>query len=1279
MTTYKYYWKTVLLFLLLNSNYSFGQIVETFSTPGSFTWTCPANVSQITVECWGGGGGGGNSGNSTVNGGHGGGGGAYSKSTVSVIPGNIYYLYVGNGGIGGPANSTASAQNGEDSWFNDVNGVPVTNGWVLANGGKKGINNTNTNLVNKGEATLGIGTTKYSGGNGLGGTSAYGQGGGSSAGYDSDGTNASAISGAIAPNGGGNGGTGSSTTTTHGQSGFAPGGGGGGSDDSPSRKGGNGGNGLIQLSYYINCSGTPNSALINISSPNGCEGLSTTITATNLSTEPGINIQWQISNGNNIWTDISGETSSSYISTPSSTCYFRLKSMCSFSGLESFSQEVDYTVFPVPSIPELSNSGDTTFCQGDSIILSSNFDSELTYQWRNNNVDLANQTNNSYVANSNGEYSLLVTNIYGCTANSLSSNVIVNPVPNALVSVSGPTIFCQGSNVVLSVNPDLNQTYQWLNNGTNINGATSNSFTATSSGTYSITMNNTYGCISISNPIIVTVSSYPVSTIDNQGISLICQGGIVLLSANTGTGLTYQWVNNGTNISGANTSSYSASSAGTYTVIVTNAGLCSTTSSPLVLTTLNQITTTLYPTNSTMNTGFVTSTGSKTSGNMSVSTSTTYGRGWAKFPLSSIPSGSVITGVTIKFYTYGGTSSTSSNTIRGFTGDPVTMTASSIYIAIGSGTAYNTSTWTIGTSTTPSLNTKVLSSAGITYVQNQLATGYVNFGFVGGSTNLQSIYGYSNSTYGVRMEITYTPAAPTAIISSTGNTTFCQGNSILLNANIGSGLTYQWKNNGTNISGTSSSYTAASSGNYTVQVTNSSGCSAISNPKSITVNPIPLATISNNGSLTICQGESVELYANFELGLTYQWKKNGVIITGVTTPSYLANTSGLYNVVITNVNGCSATSNSMNVTVNPLPISTITLSGPTTFCQGNSISLSNNSGVSYQWSNNNENMIGEINSSFIANSSGFYSVFITNSNGCSINSAPIGITVNPLPISTITTNQDTIFCEGGSTVLLVDNQLPLNYQWFKNGILLNGQTNSILQTSNSGIYNVKLTDQNGCENLSFNSIQVIANPNPYIQISGDTSICIGETTLLTAASNGNVTWNGNLNQNTFEVQPNITCTYIVSAINSNNCLSTQQVIVEVNFPKDTTIYTSSYGPYVLNGTIYSESGIYNQSLFTTEGCDSTITLNLNYITNSIEELNKFGFIIYPNPSSNGIFNLRNENSILSFQYRVFNEVGVILLEDKNYEVIDLTNFSNGIYWIQIISEKGSCLGMLVKD
>lgn len=1024
----------------------------------------------------------------------------------------------------------------------------------------------------------------------------------------------------------------------------------------------------LEITYTI-CNGIPNEPIITLVNSSGCSGYSTaSVSSSNLSTEGGISNQWQISlDGLTGWSNITNATSNNLNYTPNASSYFRLKSTCTESGAISYSNTVFYTLNQSPPIPQIQINGNTTFCQGDSLLLTSSLDTNNNYEWRKDGITVSSFNDSSLYVYDSGTYSLVATNEFGCITGSSELNIIVNPRPFVSISSVDSNVICQGQSTLLDAGNSNAISYQWYLNDSIISNANSNTYNATNSGNYSVLVFNSFNCSSLSSNYELSVIQNPIASINNQGISSLCVGGTVVLTANSGTGLTYQWANNGANISGETSSSYSAVAAGSYTVIVTNSSGCSTTSNTVVLT-LNQLSATLYPLSSSMHTGYVSSNGTKTSGNLLVSSNTTNGRGWVKFPSSSIPLGSVITAVTIKFYTYGGSSSTTSNTIRGFTGDPVTMTGTTLYSTIGAGTVYNTSTWSIGTTSNPSLNTKVLSADGISYVQSQLSTGYINFGFVGGSTNLQSIYGYSISTYGIRLEITYNPPATSASISSTGNTIFCQGNSVSLNANTGSGLTYQWKNNGSNISGTSSSYTATSSGNYTVQVTNSSGCSAISNPTIITVNPLPAATLSNIGLLTFCQGGSVTLNANIGPGLNYQWKKNGAIISGITTSSYIATTTGSYTVVITNSNGCLSTSNALNVTVNPLPISTITLSGPTIFCIGNSITLSNNSGVSYQWKNNNVNINGATNPSYIANASGSYSVFITNNNGCTINSAPIVITVNPLPISTISSNQDTIFCEGGSTVLLVDNQLPLNYQWFKNGILLNGQTNSIFQTSNSGIYNVQLTDQNGCINNSSNSIQVIVNPNPYILISGDTNICNGETTILTANSNGNVTWNGNLIQNAFEVQPNITSTYSVSAIDSNNCLSTRLVIIEVNYPSDTTIYTSSYGSYELNGTIYTESGIYTQSLFTTKGCDSTITINLNYITNSIEENKEIELIIFPNPSNNGEFFL-NYNILNSENIKIIDVLGKELIldivkENENYYKVTIPN-KNGIYFITL--------------
>lgn len=81
---------------------------------------------------------------------------------------------------------------------------------------------------------------------------------------------------------------------------------------------------------------------------------------------------------------------------------------------------------------------------------------------------------------------------------------------------------------------------------------------------------------------------------------------------------------------------------------------------------------------------------------------------------------------------------------------------------------------------------------------------------------------------------------PTATNTVTGPTTFCQGQSVTLNANTGAGLTYQWQNNGTSIPGaTANTYDATTSGSYKVVVTASATtCSATSNAV-VTVNPLP--------------------------------------------------------------------------------------------------------------------------------------------------------------------------------------------------------------------------------------------------------------------------------------------------------------------------------------------------------------------------------------------------------------------------------------------------------
>jgi hypothetical protein len=238
---------------------------------------------------------------------------------------------------------------------------------------------------------------------------------------------------------------------------------------------------------------------------------------------------------------------------------------------------------------------------------------------------------------------------------------------------------------------------------------------------------------------------------------------------------------------------------------------------------------------------------------------------------------------------------------------------------------------------------------------------------------------------------------PWANITPSGAASFCSGGNILLSANTGSGSTYQWKKNGNNISGaTVASYVATTAGNYNVVV--SSSCGVATSPMVVvTANPLPSAIITAAGPTTFCSGNSVLLNALVNVNYSYQWNKNGVVISGATHSKYAATTSGTYKVMVTNnVTGCSkTTATAAVVTVNPIPKADITPQGPTTFCAGGSVMLSANSGTGliYAWKKGYIFISGATLSNYTATTAGTYKVQVTKSNGCSKLSAGTLVTV----------------------------------------------------------------------------------------------------------------------------------------------------------------------------------------------------------------------------------------------------------------------------------------------
>lgn len=160
--------------------------------------------------------------------------------------------------------------------------------------------------------------------------------------------------------------------------------------------------------------------------------------------------------------------------------------------------------------------------------------------------------------------------------------------------------------------------------------------------------------------------------------------------------------------------------------------------------------------------------------------------------------------------------------------------------------------------------------------------------------------------------LTVNPA--TAITSQPVSISKCDGEHASLSVSaVGTGLGYQWRKNGTAITGaTGPTYafvtvSAADAGDYSVVVSGACGAPVTSNIATLTVNLHPDATITASGPTTICPNGSVTLTST--PGASYKWSTND------TTRSITVNKAGSYTVYVTSAGGCTSLSAGTVVTV----------------------------------------------------------------------------------------------------------------------------------------------------------------------------------------------------------------------------------------------------------------------------------------------------------------------------------------------------------------------------
>jgi len=539
-----------------------------------------------------------------------------------------------------------------------------------------------------------------------------------------------------------------------------------------------------------------------------------------------------------------------------------------------------------------------------------------------------------------------------------------------------------------------------------------------------------------------TLCDTPTAVLSPSGTINVCAGP-VMLSANTGTGLFYQWLFNGNIISGADLSTYNATVSGSYAVIVTNLNLCSATSASTIV-------------NIGAMTGQITPTGTVSfcagsNATLNATSGAGYTYQWYRNNVLLSNSSAAL-------------SINSSGTYKCvITSGSCTVTTNSVV-----GNQINNPTPVI-TTTTPTTfcapGSVVLTANSFAGVQYQWQKNSVDI--VGATA--QNYTATSNGSYrvietanGCSKSKTINVNAASSVSASiytNDPTTLCNQGSVTMHVNIPiPGYSYQWKNNGNNISGaTATSYTTNVSGNYSCNVSASCG-NTNSNAIIVSIGSFN-AQISPSGSQILCTGGSMLLSASSGIGFTHQWYKNGNAISGATSSTYSATSGGSYTVFISSPRG-SGTSPAAVLTENTVSAS-VSPAGTSTVCAGIPFTFTANSGAgySYRWYRNNVLLAGT-GQSINATSAGQYKVEVSINGSCAVisNIAVLDVINNPAPV--ISPANATI-CNGAAQVFTANNFTGVTYQWYRNSVLIPGATAQTYSATLAGQYKVTQT-ANGC-------------------------------------------------------------------------------------------------------------------------------------------------------------------------------------------------------------------------
>jgi len=372
---------------------------------------------------------------------------------------------------------------------------------------------------------------------------------------------------------------------------------------------------------------------------------------------------------------------------------------------------------------------------------------------------------------------------------------------------------------------------------------------------------------------------------------------------------------------------------------------------------------------------------------------------------------------------------------------------------------------------------------------------------------------------------------PGASILPLSSTTFCNGDSVLLQANVGLGLSYQWYKNSIILpNDTNSQLVVHNSGAYTVEVSNAANCSSVSTAANVTVYAVPTATFSLQS--LACATDTVPITYNgtASSGAFYNWNfGGGIVISGTAQGPYdvLWNNAGYKYVSLSvNENGCISPSFSDTIEIKAI-IANITAPN-TTVCAGDSVFLYANTGqnLSYQWYQGGFPIAGDTNAYMVATTSGNYKVLVTNLIiGCSQFSSGVQVNVYTNNFNIDFAATPTSFSQPPFNAIFTNSTPNMNNYLFL-WDFGDGNTSSFYQPSHQYLFNGNYTVSLYAENTITGCRDTLVKPNYIICAGGapnpcnilaaifpasPVTICFNDSIMLTASSGTNYTYQWTFN------------------------------------------------------------------------------------------------------------------------------------------------------------------------